>query len=80
MVLWPPNQCLIITTTRIVYNKGFLLGIVLLVGGPDFVSWISWGAAPGYINLAPLGLFDSWISWGAAPGYINLAPLGLFDS
>jgi hypothetical protein len=33
---------------------------------------ISWGVAPGYINLAPLG-----ISWGVAPGYINLAPLGL---
>jgi len=29
----------------------------------------SWGAAPGYINVAPLGLF-----------YINVAPLGLFLS
>jgi hypothetical protein len=21
------------------------------------ITWISWGAAPGYINIAPLGLF-----------------------
>jgi hypothetical protein len=33
---------------------------------------LSWGGAPGDINLAPLGL-----SWGGAPGDINLAPLGL---
>jgi hypothetical protein len=39
------------------------------------ITWISWGVAPGYINLAPLGLFG--ISWGVAPGYINLAPLGI---
>jgi hypothetical protein len=49
------------------------------------------GAAPGYINTAPLGLKGSclkiilnmaitWISWGAAPGYINTAPLGLKGS
>jgi hypothetical protein len=41
------------------------------------ITWISWGAAPGYINIAPLGLE---ISWGAAPGYINIAPLGLESS
>ncbi|OQY48922.1 MAG: hypothetical protein DRR08_04770 [Candidatus Parabeggiatoa sp. nov. 2] len=34
---------------------------------------LSWGDAPGYINVAPLGL-----SWGDAPGYINIADfLGL---
>jgi len=32
----------------------------------------AWGVAPGYINVAPLGL-----AWGVAPGYINVAPLGL---
>jgi hypothetical protein len=42
------------------------------------ITWISWGVAPGYINIAPLGLFG--ISWGVAPGYINIAPLGLFGS
>ncbi|OQY43655.1 MAG: hypothetical protein B6247_31355 [Candidatus Parabeggiatoa sp. nov. 2] len=41
--------------------------------GLNLNLWISWGAAPGYINVAPLGL----ISWGVAPGYINVAPLGL---
>jgi hypothetical protein len=35
------------------------------------------GVAPGYINLAPLGLEDTW---GVALGYINLALLGLEDT
>ncbi|OQY51622.1 MAG: hypothetical protein DRR08_05340 [Candidatus Parabeggiatoa sp. nov. 2] len=52
--------------------------------------WGSWGVAPGYINIAPLGLTREpgalpqailisprWGSWGVAPGYINIAPLGL---
>ncbi|GEM_PF-3680938 len=42
------------------------------------------GDAPGYINVAPLGLFLRILlasllpSRGDAPGYINVAPLGLF--
>jgi len=32
----------------------------------------AWGGAPGFINVAPLGL-----SWGGALGFINVAPLGL---
>jgi hypothetical protein len=31
------------------------------------------GVAPGFINIAPLGL----LARGGAPGYINIAPLGL---
>jgi hypothetical protein len=27
------------------------------------ITWISWGAAPGYINIAPLGLFGSYLSY-----------------
>ncbi|OQY55183.1 MAG: hypothetical protein DRR08_12700 [Candidatus Parabeggiatoa sp. nov. 2] len=52
------------------------------------ITWISWGVAPGYINIAPLGpsrgvapgyinLAPLGLSWGGAPGYINIAPLGL---
>ena len=51
----------------------------------------SWGGAPGFINVAPLGLKNpggfpgavpqallmSEKSWGGAPGFINVAPLGL---
>jgi len=40
------------------------------------------GVAPGYINLAPLGLSTRGVAGlktrGDAPGCINLAPLGLF--
>jgi len=32
----------------------------------------AWGDAPGFINVAPLGL-----AGGDALGYINFAPLGL---
>ncbi len=27
------------------------------------ITWISWGAAPGYINIAPLGLEGSYLSY-----------------
>ncbi len=27
------------------------------------ITWISWGAALGYINIAPLGLEDSYLSY-----------------
>gem|GEM_PF-2420115 len=27
------------------------------------ITWISWGVAPGYINIAPLGLEDSYLSY-----------------
>jgi hypothetical protein len=33
------------------------------------ITWISWGAAPGYINLAPLGLK------GSTPVYKFVPPL-----
>jgi hypothetical protein len=52
-------------------KKSDFLDNILNVG----ITWISWGATPGYINIAPLGLEK--ISWGATPGYINIAPLGL---
>jgi hypothetical protein len=28
------------------------------------IAWISWGVAPGYINIAPLGLFGSYFMKG----------------
>jgi hypothetical protein len=27
------------------------------------ITWISWGVAPGYINIAPLGLEGSYLSY-----------------
>jgi hypothetical protein len=31
------------------------------------ITWISWGAAPGYINIAPKGLEDNYLSYFCFP-------------
>jgi hypothetical protein len=31
------------------------------------ITWISWGAAPGYINIAPLGLEDNYLNYFCFP-------------
>jgi hypothetical protein len=36
------------------------------------ITWISWGAAPGYINIAPLGLEDGFPR--ALPQAILISP------
>jgi hypothetical protein len=39
------------------------------------ITWISWGVAPGDINIAPLGLFDSYLRFpGALPQAILISP------
>jgi len=38
------------------------------------ITWISWGAAPGYINIAPLGLFGSYLSYEMFLKKSNLFP------
>ncbi|RKZ51583.1 MAG: hypothetical protein DRR08_29120, partial [Candidatus Parabeggiatoa sp. nov. 2] len=74
-------------------NKGFPPGALPLaiLMSPRWGFSVSRGVAPGYINLALLGLKPGalpqailisprWgfsVSWGVALGYINLAPLGL---
>jgi hypothetical protein len=38
------------------------------------ITWISWGVAPGYINIAPLGLRDSYLSYERVLKKSNLFP------
>ncbi len=51
MFIWPIRQ---ITESKC---------LSLLVAKAWGYTWISWGVAPGYINLAPLGLFGSHLSY-----------------
>jgi len=68
----PSSFNTLLPLTVISFRKVSSVPRVVFLGFGIFRLCSARGGAPGFINVAPLGL-----SWGGAPGFINVAPLGL---